>query len=126
MACGLQAARSTWTTSGPARPPSSTSGRRRLPGVKIDRSLLVAASADDRDLAVFARLIDMAHALSLRVVVEGIDSRSLLSVACAAKADLLQGYLLAEPMSEQELMERADFGSGRSPARPVSEASGGV
>lgn len=65
--------------------------------VKIDRSFL--DDLGDPDIAgLTARIIDLAHALRLAVVAEGIETDAVAEWARAHGCDLGQGFGLAKPM----------------------------
>jgi EAL domain-containing protein (putative c-di-GMP-specific phosphodiesterase class I) len=67
--------------------------------VKIDASLASDIDTDDRACSVLAGIVSMAEALSLDVVVEGIERAGQLEKVCnEVGAPLVQGYLLHRPM----------------------------
>ncbi len=77
---------------------------RLLPSIiKIDRSLLVSAEVDEQSCAILAAAIGLAHALSARVVVEGIETKAQGELATSLGADLGQGYFYTVPMPMDEL-----------------------
>jgi EAL domain-containing protein (putative c-di-GMP-specific phosphodiesterase class I) len=65
--------------------------------VKIDRSLIVAATGDERAALVLAKLVEIVHALSAIAIAEGIETPGELKAARKAGADLVQGHLLGRP-----------------------------
>jgi diguanylate cyclase (GGDEF)-like protein/PAS domain S-box-containing protein len=71
--------------------------------IKVDYSFVQGAAHDPKDAAITANLVNLAHALGLVAVAEGIESelqlRSLKSFGC----DLGQGFLFARPMPANEL-----------------------
>src|SRR5258706_7147957 len=69
----------------------------RPDGVKIDRSVLVAAMGTERASRVLPGMIELLHESHARVAVEGIESRREALFAIAAKADYLQGFYFASP-----------------------------
>jgi predicted signal transduction protein with EAL and GGDEF domain len=76
-----------------------------LDGVKLDRGLVVEqAKADEPRL--LAASVEMAHALGLTVVAEGIEDEALLALVRGIGCDLVQGYLLGRPMPPEELRAR--------------------
>jgi EAL domain-containing protein (putative c-di-GMP-specific phosphodiesterase class I)/GGDEF domain-containing protein len=72
----------------------------RLPvhELKIDKSLVLAMLESSQDAAIVKSSIDLAHALGLRVVAEGVETprhwQRLLAYGC----DGAQGYYLTTPM----------------------------
>ncbi len=84
---------------------SSLGNLRRMPMdvVKIDRSFL--ASMDNSDPSLLAAIFGMARALSLEVVVEGVETGSQLELLENLQGDLAQGYLFAKPRSADDFLE---------------------
>jgi len=82
---------------------SSLNMLRSLPlrTVKIDRSLIDPMPAPDAT-AVVKAICDLASALRLDVVAEGVETREHARAATAAGCDVLQGYLYARPLSPAE------------------------
>ena len=56
--------------------------------------------------AIVATTCDLGHRLGLTVVAEGVEDGALAARMLAHGADLLQGYHLARPLSEPELLRR--------------------
>ena len=85
---------------------SSLQHLRRLPlaEVKIDRSFVLGMTQDPDDAAVVDSIIDLARALGLRVVAEGVEDehtrRMLLNTGC----EVAQGWYYARPMPADELV----------------------
>lgn len=48
-------------------------------------------------------IVDMAHALKLKVVAEGVETRKQRDILVDMGCDELQGYLFAKPMRANEL-----------------------
>lgn len=72
--------------------------------VKIDRELLAGArQAPRRTLGIIGGLILLAHALDLKVVVEGLETEELIEMASLLGADCGQGYAIARPMPADAL-----------------------
>lgn len=65
--------------------------------VKLDRSLIAAASANERVRRVLPRLVNIIHELDALTVCEGIETPEQLALARAAGVNALQGYLLGRP-----------------------------
>ena len=86
---------------------SSLSCLRRLPVdvVKLDRNFLKDIDSDARGADFVRAVIAFAHAAGLSVVVEGIETQSQLAIASAGGADVLQGFLLATPLSAMSAAE---------------------
>ena len=71
--------------------------------LKIDRSF-VSQLGNRRDDAVVAAVIDLAHALELRVVAEGVETAEQLAALRAMGCDRAQGFLMGRPMPPDELV----------------------
>ena len=84
---------------------SSIARLRELPvaGVKIDRQFTVGLGDDPVGAHVLAAMIDLAHALGLDVVAEGIETRESLDVVRDTGCDFAQGYHLALPVPAEAL-----------------------
>jgi len=78
---------------------SSLSYLRRLPVtvVKIDRVFIAGLGGSLADEAIVEAVIDLAHALGLRVVAEGIEEESQVDALVRMGADEAQGYYFARP-----------------------------
>ena len=71
--------------------------------LKLDRSFVLQ---DDGRISAFdfvKAFVDMAHALRMSVVAEGVETAEVLDFLCAADCDEAQGYLLAQPMPLADL-----------------------
>jgi diguanylate cyclase (GGDEF)-like protein/PAS domain S-box-containing protein len=80
---------------------ASYAALQRLPftGVKIDRSLVSALGPGDEDGSSpqIRSIVEMAHAMGLDVVAEGIETEVQAEVARTLGCDLGQGYLFSSP-----------------------------
>ncbi|WP_410473813.1 EAL domain-containing protein [Guyparkeria sp. TX1] len=88
--------------------------------VKIDQGMVRAAQHEPgRVLTFIASMIQMAQALELRTVVEGLETPDLIEATALLGGQLGQGYAIARPMRRTALtgwMTRFDFVIN--PARP--------
>jgi EAL domain-containing protein (putative c-di-GMP-specific phosphodiesterase class I) len=78
---------------------------RRLPidVLKLDRSFVLG---DDGRISAFEfvkAFVDMAHALQMSVVAEGVETAEVLDFLRAASCDEAQGYLLGRPLPLAEV-----------------------
>ena len=78
---------------------SSLSRLKRFPldVLKIDRSFVSGVDSNADDRAIVKATIDMAHAVGLTVVAEGVETREQEEQLRALGCDLAQGYLYARP-----------------------------
>jgi EAL domain-containing protein (putative c-di-GMP-specific phosphodiesterase class I) len=70
--------------------------------LKIDREFIVKSEEHPRVDALVNAIIDMGHALSLRIVAEGIETPAQAERLRQHGCDLLQGYLFCEPLQPTE------------------------
>ncbi|HSK42038.1 MAG TPA: EAL domain-containing protein [Arenibaculum sp.] len=84
---------------------SSLSYLRRFPieAVKIDRSFIQTMAQDPGSAAIVHAIINMAHALNMTVVAEGVETQEQLIFLRAYRCDRIQGYLLSRPLDETEV-----------------------
>jgi EAL domain-containing protein (putative c-di-GMP-specific phosphodiesterase class I) len=71
--------------------------------IKIDRRLVCDIVAGAKDRIVLRALIQLARELDLKVIVEGVESTSQLSLLVEWGCDCYQGFLGAGALSEAEL-----------------------
>jgi diguanylate cyclase (GGDEF)-like protein/PAS domain S-box-containing protein len=87
---------------------SSLTYLRRFPvdTVKLDRSFVAGVGADPGDTAIVTAVVDLAAALGLRSVAEGIETPDQLSLLRSLGCDAGQGYLFAPGLEPAELERR--------------------
>ena len=71
--------------------------------LKIDQSFIQDLAESPEDKAIVKAIIHMAHALSLKVVAEGVENNKQLFVLESLSCDEYQGYLSGKPLSFEEL-----------------------
>jgi diguanylate cyclase (GGDEF)-like protein len=71
--------------------------------LKIDRSFVRGLGRNPADRAIVKGVIDLAHALGLQVVAEGIEDRDHLVELRALGCDLAQGYHFARPLPAEAI-----------------------
>jgi len=76
--------------------------------LKIDRCFIAGITNDNADKELVNATIAMAHALSLKVVAEGVETIEQYNLLEALKCDYAQGYLLGKPVPKGELFALAD------------------
>jgi diguanylate cyclase (GGDEF)-like protein len=86
---------------------SSLQHLRRLPlsEVKIDRSFVLGMATSADDAAIVRSVIDLAGALGLRVVAEGVEDERTWRLLHAAGCHAAQGWFHARPMPAGELTQ---------------------
>jgi len=73
--------------------------------LKIDKSFVLALSTDERARAVIGATIQVARALHLDIVAEGIESSQSLKAVHELGIDIAQGYFIACPFTTDQLDE---------------------
>lgn len=66
--------------------------------IKIDRSFVVDAPADNDDVAIITAIVQLARSLQLGCVAEGVETPEQMALLQSLHCDLLQGYGVAHPM----------------------------
>ncbi|NRQ42720.1 EAL domain-containing protein [Rheinheimera sp. YQF-2] len=69
--------------------------------LKIDRSLIADVESNLQTQSLVANIVRLAHDLNLRVVVEGVETMDQLQLVQQMGCDVIQGYFIARPQSEQ-------------------------
>lgn len=72
--------------------------------LKIDKSFIDDLEESKEDQALVAGILSLASSLSLKTVVEGVESQGQLDLLRQYGSPMIQGYLLAKPMSEDMLV----------------------
>lgn len=76
--------------------------------VKLDRTFIAPNVCESNSSGFMKALSDMAHALGLHVVAEGVEDKETLELLCKAQCDEAQGYLFAKPLPWPELLAYVD------------------
>ncbi len=84
---------------------SNLSQLRRLPidAVKIDKSFINEVLSNDDDAEIVLAIINLAHALKLRVVSEGIETKAQLDLLRSLGCDEIQGYFITKPQPPDKI-----------------------
>jgi diguanylate cyclase (GGDEF)-like protein len=104
---------------------SSLSYLRDLPvqELKMDRSFIAAMNTDTRSRMIVASTFQMAQALGLRTVAEGVENAATAADLIAMGVDVLQGYHVAKPMPASEvefwIRHRTTVSDGRFDSLPM-------
>jgi len=73
--------------------------------LKIDKSFVMDMMTNENDAAIVKATIDLAHALGMRVVAEGVETDPTLERLEQLGCDIVQGFLISRPMSSYNLIE---------------------
>ncbi len=84
---------------------SSLSYIKNLPfdRVKIDRSFVKNICNEPRDAAIASAIIEMAHALDMKVTGEGVENEAQLDLLRFIGCDEIQGFLFSSPVSSDSM-----------------------
>jgi diguanylate cyclase (GGDEF)-like protein/PAS domain S-box-containing protein len=66
--------------------------------LKIDRSFIMGLGTDTGDAAIVSSCIDLAHAVGVRAVAEGVETSGQVQALRALGCDYAQGYHFARPL----------------------------
>jgi diguanylate cyclase (GGDEF)-like protein/PAS domain S-box-containing protein len=86
--------------------------------LKIDRSFINGLGSDSGDSAIVGSCIDLAHAVGIRAVAEGVETSGQVQTLKAMGCDLAQGYLFARPLPAPLLKQWLDANGGGEPVPP--------
>lgn len=73
--------------------------------IKIDRSFIVDLESDQEDRALVAGIISLADSLSLKTVIEGVETDAQLAFIRQYGNPMIQGYLYSRPIRKERLMQ---------------------
>jgi diguanylate cyclase len=84
---------------------SSLENLKRLPvgEVKVDRSFIAGLDGDERDRAIVRGTLELAHALGMRVVAEGVEHDGMLDELQGMGCEIGQGWLWSRPVPAEDL-----------------------
>ena len=77
-----------------------------MDALKIDRAFIRDLPGDADDVVIASAIIALAHSLHLDVVAEGVETREQRAFLEQSSCDLIQGYLLSEPLPAKEFEQR--------------------
>ncbi len=78
-------------------------GKLAVGELKLDRSFLATLDEDPNTRALIEATINLAHALDLQVVAEGVEEATTLNLLTSLGCDLAQGYYIGKPASASDL-----------------------
>ena len=81
--------------------------------LKIDRSFIMGLGHDTGDAAIVASCIDLAHAVGIRAVAEGVETPGQLRTVTAMGCDLAQGFHISPPLPALQIEGWLYANSGR-------------
>jgi len=86
---------------------SSLANLRRFPlhNVKIDKSFIREIPGNANDAAIAHAVIEMAHALNLQVIAEGVETAEQLAFLREHNCEQIQGYYFCHPLPPDEFVQ---------------------
>ena len=72
--------------------------------LKIDKAFVDDISTDDKDRNMVASIVAMAHNLGLKVVAEGVGSKTQLEILKTLRCEFIQGFYFSEPMQADDFI----------------------
>ena len=88
--------------------------------LKIDRSFICQLPEDEKNRAITTAILEMAHRLNLKIVAEGVETKSQLTFLQEHECDEIQGYWFSPPLSAKDFSELLHSGK----SLPLASASG--
>ncbi len=79
---------------------SSISWLSKLPidTIKIDRSLIMNIDNNSKFIIIIKSIIAVANSLNIKVIAEGIETKTEFATLKELKCDYIQGYIIGKPM----------------------------
>ncbi len=75
----------------------------KLDFLKIDKSFLI--NNDKLDFDIINQIKEIAHLLSIEVIMEGVETKEQLDIMKKMKIDYLQGYYFSKPLGLKEFID---------------------
>lgn len=86
---------------------SSLSWLSKLPvnTIKIDRSLITNLDSNSKNIAIIKAILAVASSLNIKVIAEGVETKTEFDTLKELNCDYIQGYLIGKPMSSSDFQE---------------------
>jgi EAL domain-containing protein (putative c-di-GMP-specific phosphodiesterase class I)/GGDEF domain-containing protein len=86
---------------------SSLAYLKQLPAseLKIDKLFVTQLTSSNRDPLIVRSTIDLAHAMEMEVVAEGVETAAALALLSVMGCDVAQGFLISRPVDLPILLE---------------------
>jgi len=66
--------------------------------LKIDKSLVDYILTNEEDQRIVRAIIELAHTMGMKIVVEGIENRKMVDMIASFGCDYMQGYYFSKPL----------------------------
>jgi EAL domain-containing protein (putative c-di-GMP-specific phosphodiesterase class I) len=85
---------------------SSLAYLKKLPAreLKIDKLFITQLTSSNRDPLIVRSTIDLAHALEMEVVAEGVETPAAMALLSVMGCDMIQGFLISRPIDLKALI----------------------
>lgn len=85
---------------------SSLAYLKQLPAceLKIDKLFVTQLASSHRDPLIVRSTIDLAHALEMEVVAEGVENQAALALLSVMGCDMAQGFFISRPLAIEALL----------------------
>lgn len=86
---------------------SSLAYLKQLPAreLKIDKLFVTQLTSSNRDPLIVRSTIDLAHALEMEVVAEGVETPAAMALLSVMGCDMVQGFLISRPIGLEALIQ---------------------
>jgi diguanylate cyclase (GGDEF)-like protein len=74
--------------------------------LKIDKSFIADILSDKNTYSIVRAIIDVAHALQLKVVAEGVENQDQLDMLMDLDCDEIQGYHISRPLNVEDIKKQ--------------------
>jgi EAL domain-containing protein (putative c-di-GMP-specific phosphodiesterase class I) len=91
-----------------------------IDSIKIDRSFVAAMAEPQGTARLVPATIVLAHALDLRVTVEGVETPEELALLRATACDEMQGYYFARPLPAVEMTAMLALATNKHTRKPTA------
>lgn len=76
--------------------------------IKFDREITQKAMHNERAFTIVANVMNMAHELGIKVVVEGVETQDDFNMCKKLQADYIQGYFFSKPLPMADFIKFID------------------
>ncbi len=73
--------------------------------IKLDRSFVTNLERETKDQAIVGAVIELAHAIDMTTVAEGVETAAQRDILVGLGCDLGQGFLWHKPVPPEEIVE---------------------
>jgi len=81
--------------------------------LKIDRSFIRDIPENKDDVSITIAIINMAQALGLKTIAEGVETKQQLDFLKQYKCNLIQGYYFSKPIAFNEIVKLFQIEEGK-------------